>query len=140
MEIQPMGPVWHFTTAASYVNQPPAQPSDPDPVNGAENQDTTVTLSWSCSDPDSDPLLYDIYFGTNSNPPMVSSDQSNAFYNPGSLNSGTTYYWKITAKDDHGNSTAGTIWHFATVLQSTNNFATVELRSSLRVLMQRMQW
>ena len=122
------GAVWSFTTTAGFVNHPPAQPSGPDPVNSAENQDTTLTISWSCSDPDGDTLSYDVYFGTNSNPSLVSANQSQRNYNPGTLSPGTTYYWKIAAKDNHGGLTMGPIWHFTTVIQGTNTSASVELK------------
>ncbi len=122
------GAVWHFTTAAGFVNTPPAQPSNPNPVNAAENQDTIITVSWNCSDPDGDTLTYDVYFGTNNNPPLVSANQSAKNYNPGTLTTGTTYYWKVIAKDNHNASTAGPEWHFTTVSQGTNTFATIELK------------
>ena len=125
------GAIWHFTTAAGFVNTPPVQPSNPNPVNGAQNQDTTLTISWNCSDPDGDTLSYDIYFGTNSNPPLVSTNQTQKNYNPGILNQGTTYYWKITAKDNHNASVTSPIWNFATLTQGTNTVTTIELKALL---------
>ena len=121
-------PVWNFSTVAGFVNSPPVQPSNPDPVNGAVNQDTTLSLSWNCADPDGDTLTYDIYFGTGSNPPLVAANQTQKYFNPGQLAQGTTYYWKITAKDNHNASATGPVWHFATLTQGTNTFATIELK------------
>ena len=80
------------------------------------NQNTNSTLSWSCSDPDGDPLTYDVYFGTTSNPPLVGSNQSNTNYDPGQLDNNTTYYWKIVAKDNQGGFTTGPVWSFSTVV------------------------
>ena len=108
------GPVWNFATITGIINNPPNQPSNPNPVNAAINQPISLTLTWSCSDPDGDPLTYDIYFGTSSNPSLVSGNQSNASYNPGQLNNSTTYYWKIVAKDNQDSSTTGPVWNFAT--------------------------
>ena len=95
-------------------NQAPNQPSNPSPSDNATNASVNTNLSWSCSDPDNDPLNYDVYFGTNSNPPLANTGQSSSNYDPGTLNEGTTYYWKIVANDDHENSTTGVIWQFAT--------------------------
>ena len=97
-------------------NNLPSQPVSPAPGDGALNQNTNTTLSWSCSDPDGDPLTYDVYFGTTSNPPLVGSNQSNTNYNPGQLDNNTTYYWKIVAKDNQGGVTEGSVWNFSTIV------------------------
>ena len=57
-------------------------------------------LGWSCSDPDGDPLTYDVYFGT-VNPPdtMVSSNQTGTTFGTSGLSGGTTYYWKVVARE-----------------------------------------
>ena len=98
-------------------NNPPNSPTNPNPVNGSVNQPVNSTLSWSCSDPDGDPLSYDVYFGSNSNPSLVSSNQTASSYDPGQLNTNTTYYWKIVAKDNQGNTTSGSVWNFTTLQQ-----------------------
>ena len=95
-------------------NLPPNPPSNPSPANGATRVSINPTLSWSCSDPDGDPLTYDIYFGTGTDPPLVKSDHPSNSYSPGTLSYSTTYYWKIVAKDDHGHSTSSPVWHFRT--------------------------
>ncbi len=96
------------------VNRPPLLPFDPTPENGAAGQAIDVTLSWDCSDPDEDPLTFDVYFGTEPDPPIVAEGISDFSYDPGALELNTTYYWKITAHDDQGNSTEGHTWDFAT--------------------------
>jgi hypothetical protein len=95
-------------------NQPPNAPSDPNPANGETDVNLEADLSWACSDPEEDPLTYDVYFGTISPPPLVSSNQSASFYNPGTLEYDTIYYWMIIAWDDFGSSTEGPIWSFTT--------------------------
>ncbi|MCD4736948.1 MAG: hypothetical protein K8R53_12965, partial [Bacteroidales bacterium] len=45
--------------------QPPSPPSNPSPVNGAIDQPINTNLSWTCTDPENDPLTYDVYFGQN---------------------------------------------------------------------------
>ncbi len=95
-------------------NLPPNQPSNPSPEHGAINQPINIVLNWTCSDPENDPLTYDIYFGTETDPPLLDEGISNSFYDPGILNYGITYYWKIVAEDDHGNTTESPIWDFTT--------------------------
>jgi len=106
------GQIWRFTTAA---NQPPEAPSNPSPVNNAINQQIDVDLSWSCSDPDVDPLTFDIYFGTTEDPPKVSEEHADTLFDPGELNHRQTYYWMVDAKDDHNHTTVGQVWTFTTV-------------------------
>ena len=102
----------HSTVIAS--NNHPNQPTSPNPVNNSTGVSTSATLSWNCSDPDGDPLTYDIYFGSSSNPPLVKSNHSSKSYNPGMLSENTKYYWKIVAKDNQDHSTKGNIWEFST--------------------------
>jgi len=111
------GHIWLFTTVAP-SNQPPHSPSAPSPADQSTNQPTGVDISWSCFDPENDPLTYDVYFGTSSSPPLVQSEQSGKSYDPGSLNNSTLYFWKIVAKDNQSHSTTGPIWRFTTVALS----------------------
>jgi hypothetical protein len=110
------GPVWSFTTKSEGgdENDPPNAPTNPDPYDGETGVDVNHDLSWDCSDPDDDPLTYDIYFGTSTNPPLVKTGQTSTTYDPGTMDDATEYYWYIVAKDDHGHETAGPTWSFAT--------------------------
>ncbi|MEJ2720863.1 MAG: FlgD immunoglobulin-like domain containing protein [bacterium] len=98
-------------------NFPPATPSDPAPGDMTTNQPLDVQLSWTSSDPDGDPLVFDVWFGTILDPPLVSSGQSASTYDPGPLAYGTTYYWRVAAKDDHGHEKLGPKWQFTTELE-----------------------
>ena len=99
-----------------FVNSPPDKPNDPEPEDGATDIDIEADLSWSCSDPDGDNLTYDVYFEANDPTPdeMVSNNQSETTYDPGTLEYNTHYYWKIVARDEHGVSTDGFVWDFTT--------------------------
>jgi len=115
------GPTWSFTTTPP-PNQPPYTPSSPSPANGATNVSITADLSWTGGDPDSgDTVLYDVYFGTPTNPPIVFHNQSATTYDPGTLSYSTTYYWYIVSWDNHGARTAGPTWSFTTHLNSPPN-------------------
>lgn len=96
------------------VNAPPVLPYDPDPATGSANQPVNTVLAWSCSDPDNDPLLYDLYFGTTNPPSLVVSGLVSPAYDPGVLSNATTYFWKVVVHDGAGHTTAGTVWTFST--------------------------
>jgi hypothetical protein len=104
------GDVWRFTTAPP---PPPLPATDPTPLNGATNQPTTISLSWSDG---GGATSYDVYFGTDSTPDAGESkgNQSGLTYNPGTLQHNTTYYWRIDAKNAQG-TTAGDVWRFTTI-------------------------
>ncbi len=95
-------------------NEPPATPSNPNPANGSTGQTLNSSLQWTCSDPDGDPLTYDVYFGTDENPALLAEGISENTFDPGVLEYYTNYYWKIIAFDDHGNSKEGSVWSFTT--------------------------
>lgn len=96
------------------LNQPPNTPSSPNPANGSSDVPITTDLSWTGGDPNGDPVTYDVYFGPISSPPKIIGNQTSSSYDVGTMNFGTTYYWKIVAWDNHGTSTMGPLWHFTT--------------------------
>jgi formylglycine-generating enzyme required for sulfatase activity len=107
--------IWAFTTAAEH-NDAPNAPSDPVPANEATDVAVDVSLSWECSDPDGDIVMYDIYFGTASdNLLVISEEQTATSYNLSTLAYETTYYWQVIANDNHANQTNGDIWSFTTM-------------------------
>jgi len=100
-------PLWEFTTG---WNNPPYQPSNPNPANGSTDVSVNVDLNWIGGDPDGDQVT-----GKSSLPPQVTWNQSGTVYDPGILEFETTYYWRIVAWDDSGESTEGPIWSFTTI-------------------------
>jgi hypothetical protein len=106
-----VGPTWSFTTAAP--NRAPYAAYDPYPVNRATGVPIDEVFRWQGSDPDRDPLAYDVHFGTHSPPPVVSKNVTATVYDPGPLATGTTYYWSVDVTDGIS-TTVGTTWHFQT--------------------------
>ena len=103
------------TKSVSVKNQSPNIPQSPTPNGGVIIKFSDVVLSWTGGDPDfNDVVRYDFYFGTTSNPPLVSADQPDSFYTTGQLDSNSTYYWKVVAKDRSGASSISPAWNFST--------------------------
>jgi hypothetical protein len=97
------------------TNSAPFTPSNPIPTLGETGIDVHDTLSWTGGDPDGgDTVTYDVYFGTSTSPPLLVSNQTSTSYDAGTMNQGTTYYWKIIAWDNHHAGTSGPTWFFTT--------------------------
>ena len=97
------------------LNNPPEQPAEPFPANGATAVPLTAALNWSGGDPDKDnTLTYDIYFGAAGKLVLSSSGQTAATLAPGALQLATTYEWKVVARDNYGAETSGPVWNFTT--------------------------
>ena len=109
---------WTFFTPA-WSNDPPYQPADPAPADGAVDiQITGVHLSWSAADPDEDDILtYDVYFGTDSNPEPVATGLTETSYALPSLDHDTVYFWRVVSTDSHDESTSSPVWTFTTRAQ-----------------------
>ena len=87
----------------------PAAPVNPSPANAAGSTSTNGTLTWTG---DSKATSYDVYFDTSSNP-LFAGNTASASFSAGSLQSGTTYYWRVVAKNSSG-STSSATWSFTT--------------------------
>ncbi len=106
------GPIWNFATTE---NMAPYKPNNPYPTNGSTDISATAIINWTGGDPDPDDTVnYDVYFGTNNSPTLVTNNISDTSYNPGTLSYSTKYYWKIVAWDNTGQSTEGALWEFTT--------------------------
>jgi|GEM_PF-620888 len=112
-------PIWSFSTVYP-GNYPPSVPMNPEPSDDATDIMLVVPLSWISSDPDGDPVLYDLYFGTadaSDSLPLLVQDCENStilLSDFVSLEPNTTYCWKIVAKDSKGGVAEGPLWSFTT--------------------------
>lgn len=101
--------------ATTWINSPPNLPGEPTPEDGATGVNIDADLSWVGGDPDAgDTVTYDVYFGTTTSPPLVTSNQPATTYDPGTMMYDSTYYWKIVAWDNHDTSRVGPVWSFTT--------------------------
>ncbi|WP_051962952.1 PQQ-binding-like beta-propeller repeat protein [Mesoaciditoga lauensis] len=104
-----------ITFTATFIDNPPNTPLLLAPLNKQKIQDVKeVLLKWKDSDPDEDPLVYDIYFGKEKNPPLLLSNYTSTSYKLEKIDYASKYYWKVVAKDPFGKSSSSQIWSFTT--------------------------
>jgi len=103
-----------YTEGVAVTNYVPFLPSLVKPTLNQVVNTQSVTLEWDAVDVDtSDTLVYDVYFGENSNPSLVISDHPNKNYTL-SVSSAKTYYWRVEVKDNSGAKSTGKVWLFKT--------------------------
>ncbi len=104
-----------YTEGFGEENHLPFAPSLFKPNLGGTVQGNSVSLMWGATDVDGDSLTFDIYLDTNMSPTtLIVNNHPGKDYAVSSLAAGTTYYWKIVAKDGRGGETVGQIWSFTT--------------------------
>jgi len=97
-------------------NHPPEKPHSPNPDNESDISGSEYQLSWECSDPDSDPLTYDVYFGTDiNNLAQAATGISEKKMQINNLQPGKKYYWRVVAKDGRDGETSGDTWMFSVI-------------------------
>ncbi|MDD5011120.1 MAG: GDSL-type esterase/lipase family protein, partial [Phycisphaerae bacterium] len=89
----------------------PGQATNPTPINEAVDVNTTQNIIWTAGP---NTTSHNIYFGTINPPPFI-GNQTETTYEPGTLLSDTTYYWRIDEKNAD-RITTGLTWSFTTVL------------------------
>lgn len=103
--------LWWFRTALA--NSAPNLPANPSPDSGGQGVWLRPVLTWTGGDPNAvDTVFYDVCFGTQPSPPVVSMRQRTTTYQPPRLSYDTVYYWRIIAQDNHGAVTTGRVWDF----------------------------
>ncbi|UCG56029.1 MAG: LamG domain-containing protein [Phycisphaerales bacterium] len=105
------GNVWSFTSA-------PLAAYNPNPPDGARFVDVEANLSWTQgTTADS----HDVYFGTDRTEVADGTgdtfkvNQKGLNYEPGTLQAGITYYWRIDEIESGGTKHTGDVWRFTTI-------------------------
>jgi len=105
------GDVWSFTAA-------PLAAYNPDPPNGAKYVSTDADLNWTAG---STAASHDVYFGTvqtdvaNGTGGTFKVNQKTTTFEPGPLQLGTTYYWRVDEVEQAGSKQTGNVWRFSTM-------------------------
>jgi len=85
----------------------PAPASNPNPADGATGIGINADLSWTAG---VDATSHDVYFGTTNPPPFIHNQTATTF-DPGTIDKGTTYFWRIDEVNAWGKTT-GAVWSF----------------------------
>lgn len=105
------GDVWSFTAVSMAAHTP-------NPPDGARFRATDTDLTWMAG---KDAASHDVYFSTNEQD--VAAGATDAFrgnhvvltFDPGTLEPGTTYHWRVDEIEQGGAKHAGGIWSFTTL-------------------------
>lgn len=89
----------------------PPEPSQPVPSHGSSGVTVFIDLKWVCNEEN---LTFDVYFGIENPPPLVSENQTDKIFEPDRLLLNTTYYWQIVSFNAQQELTIGPIWSFVT--------------------------
>ncbi len=85
--------------------------SDPDPSDGAEEEELALTLRWQSENIPK----FDLYFGINRPPDVLyAADTTSKEITVVGLNYDTRYYWQVIGKLSDGSIVYGPIWNFKT--------------------------
>ena len=103
------GPIRSYTTKSE--NEPPDYPQGS--PSGSDWPINTV-IRWNSSDPEGEPLNFDLYFGTTTTPPLIADHDTSHVYDPGPLVPSTTYRWRVVARDPSGQETSSVLFSFTT--------------------------
>jgi hypothetical protein len=107
--------IWKFYNAGDGIESYAPFPAEIITPLMAENITTSggnITLDWSGSDVDNDILGYDVYFSTTNPPDLLKSDVEESILTDVQVVAGAIYYWSVTTKDAHGNSSDSGIFQF----------------------------
>lgn len=95
-------------------NAAPSMPSNPGPPDGTLEVNSTVNLSWDCTDPEAHTLKYSVFVGESGYDMVpLATDITESSYLLERLKPGTGYAWKVMATDGQAVSESPT-WVFAT--------------------------
>jgi hypothetical protein len=106
-------PIVFFNNENSSGSPPPA-PSLNSPSNGAQNQPTALTLAWNASPA---ATTYRLQLSPSPNFSTLQVDDSTITTTSRQvdyLGHGTTYSWRVNAKNEFGTSSYSNVWSFAT--------------------------
>ena len=104
---------WRFYNAGDGIESYAPFPADiiSPPMAARISSTSSVVLEWNGNDVDNDIAGYDVYFGTQSDPPLFAGDVQNTGFNV-AVTPNTIYYWRIVTRDDQGHESDSGIFQF----------------------------
>ena len=107
------GPLGQFGLSEVRFLYVPVQAREPQPADGVTDVSINATLSWRAG---REAVSHELYLGTDPNALTLTDTPGAASYDPGTLNLGTAYYWKVDEVNEAEAvaTWAGDVWSFAT--------------------------
>ncbi len=127
---------WQFT-----IKNAPPEINLVTPANDSTNAPLSVKLIWEAFDAEGDALTYNLYFSTSSSPQIYATNLTDTFFTVEPLLPSKKYYWKVVAKDQHGDSTISYVRYFSTfennspqvyLISPINNSNNIPFNTTLR--------
>ena len=103
-----------YTEGDGVLNHVPFLPAIVGPSLHEIVQSMSITLSWTASDVDNNPLVFDVYLDTVDPPVSIMSENQSGITLDVNLSASTDYFWQVIVKDDKGGITKGQVWNFKT--------------------------
>lgn len=106
------------------LNSPPSIPTIISPVDNATNQPTSVTLTWTSTDPDAkDVLNYTIIVKNDYDSNVIKVENvKDKTYTLNNLRFGTNYFWQVIVSDGINKEVNSSIYQFKTSETPPNRF------------------
>lgn len=106
---------WKFyTTGPVQIFYTPFPAEAISPTIGQQITGDKVSLRWKGTDVDNDISGYDVYFGTDANPPILQTKLAATTTSIADVSVvvGSKYFWRVVTKDAKGNSSSSEIFQF----------------------------
>ena len=111
------------SSAAIVISTGPSAPSLTSPTTASTGVSLTPTLTWGSV---AGATSYDVYIGTTLPGSPTANVLTNS-YSPSTLLNGTTYSWKVIAKNTCGSSTSSITFTFTTVIVNDNSNGAIDV-------------
>ena len=107
------GPMGQFGLSEVRILQTPVQAREPEPADGAADVSVDTMLDWRAG---REAVSHEVYLGTDAEALALVDTVDDSQYNPGGLDMGTTYYWRIDEVNEAEaiSTWAGDLWSFST--------------------------
>ena len=104
-------------------NRPPEEPTLLFPADNATDVDLAVAFLWTSTDPDDDPIEYNLEIRNSTNEEVLLFENlEDTIYNIEDLRLGETYFWQVTATDNINEPVLSSFSSFTTLAESSNRF------------------
>ena len=97
----------------------PGVPTLTAPVNAAVNQSIVPELTWTAANTGGVPAGYNVYLDTVDGSTLFGTSAETSYIPATPLNWNTTYYWKVTANNNAGESAPSEVFSFTTMADIT---------------------